>query len=77
MLIELVIKEFGIKRDLISLNELIEVQKKYGISIQAIVYRLVDAGIFTENRKTDFYKKINNIQRLRKCKNRLFTFFNF
>jgi Zn-dependent peptidase ImmA (M78 family) len=56
---KLVIKEFGIKRDLISLNELIEVQKKYGISIQAIVYRLVDAGIFTENRKTDFYKKIN------------------
>lgn len=56
---KLVIKEFGIKRDLISLNELIEVQKKYGISIQAIVYRLVDAGIFTENRKVDFYKKIN------------------
>lgn len=55
----LVLKEFGVKRDLISLNELIEVQKKYGISIQAIVYRLVDAGIFTENRKIDFYKKIN------------------
>ena len=56
---KLVIKEFGVKRDLISLNELVEVQKKYGISIQAIIYRLVDAGIFTENRKTDFYKKIN------------------
>lgn len=56
---KLVVKEFGIKRDLISLNELVEVQKKYGMSIQAIVYRLVDAGVFTENRKTDFYKKIN------------------
>jgi Zn-dependent peptidase ImmA (M78 family)/DNA-binding XRE family transcriptional regulator len=56
---KLVIKEFGVKRDLISLNELIEVQKKYGISIQAIVYRLVDANIFTENKKTEFYKKIN------------------
>lgn len=56
---KLVAKEFGVKRDLVSLNELIEVQKKYGMSIQAIVYRLVDAGIFTENRKTDFYKKIN------------------
>ena len=56
---KLVLKEFGIKRDLISLTELIEVQKKYGISIQAIIYRLVDAGIFTENRKVDFYKKIN------------------
>lgn len=56
---KLVLKEFGVKRDLISVNELIEVQKKYGISIQAIIYRLVDAGIFTENRKVDFYKKIN------------------
>ncbi len=56
---KLVIKEFGVKRDLISLNELIEVQKKYGMSIQAIVYRLVDANIFTENKKTEFYKKIN------------------
>lgn len=55
----LVVKEFGVKRDLISLNELIEVQKKYGISIQAIVYRLVDANILTENKKTEFYKKIN------------------
>lgn len=56
---KLVVKEFGVKRDLISLNELIEVQKKYGMSIQAIVYRLVDAGIFSESRKTEFYKKIN------------------
>ncbi len=56
---KLVIKEFGIKRDKILLNELIEVQKKYGLSIQAIIYRLVDAGIFSESRKTDFYKKIN------------------
>ncbi len=56
---KLVLKEFGIKRDSISLTELIEVQKKYGISIQAIIYRLVDAGIISENRKSDFYKKIN------------------
>ncbi len=56
---KLVIKEFGVKRDLISLNELIEVQRKYGISIQAIIHRLVDAGIFTDNRKIEFYKKIN------------------
>lgn len=54
-----VVKEFGVKRDSISLNELIEVQKKYGISIQAIIYRLVDAGVYTENQKVNFYKKIN------------------
>ncbi|HUH74628.1 MAG TPA: XRE family transcriptional regulator [Chitinophagales bacterium] len=55
-----VINEFGIKRDSISLNEFIEVQKKYGISIQAIVYRLVDAGIYTSNQQAGFYKKINS-----------------
>lgn len=56
---KMVLREFGIRRDKISLNELIEVQKKYGISIPAIIYRLVDAGIFSENRQVEFYKKIN------------------
>lgn len=56
---KMVVKEFGIKRDLISLNEFIEVQKKYGMSISAIIYRLVDAGVFTKNKIADFYKKIN------------------
>jgi len=55
----LVIKEFGNKRDSISLRELVEVQKKYGISIRAIIYRLKDANIFSENRLTEFYKKLN------------------
>jgi Zn-dependent peptidase ImmA (M78 family) len=62
---KLVIKEFGYKRDLILLNEFIEVQKKYGISIPAIVYRLADASIFSEKRKTDFYKKINANSKLK------------
>jgi Zn-dependent peptidase ImmA (M78 family) len=56
---KLVTKEFGVRRDLVSLNELIEVQKKYGLSIQAIVHRLVDAEIFSDNKKVEFYKKIN------------------
>ncbi len=62
---KLVYKEFGLKRDSISLTELIEVQKKYGISIPAIVYRLVDAEIFSEGRQADFYKKINFNQNLK------------
>lgn len=57
--INLVIKEFGEKRDAISLRELIEVQKKYGISIKAIIYRLKDSTVFSENRVAEFYKKIN------------------
>lgn len=54
-----VIKEFGIKRDSLSLNELIEVQKKYGISIPAIIYRLVDAEVFSKSRHAEFYRKMN------------------
>jgi Zn-dependent peptidase ImmA (M78 family) len=52
----LVIKEFGNKKESISFRELVEVQKKYGISIRAIIYRLKDANIFSENRLTEFYK---------------------
>jgi Zn-dependent peptidase ImmA (M78 family)/DNA-binding XRE family transcriptional regulator len=55
---QIVIKEFGGKRNHITLTELITTQKKYGISIPAIVYRLVDAGILSKQRHTDFYKKI-------------------
>jgi Zn-dependent peptidase ImmA (M78 family)/DNA-binding XRE family transcriptional regulator len=54
---EIVIKEFGGKRNHITLAELIATQKKYGISIPAIVYRLVDSGILSKQRHSDFYKK--------------------
>lgn len=52
-------KEFGVSRSRISLKELIEVQKKYGISIRAIIYRLKDIGIFEEYRVANFYKRLN------------------
>jgi Zn-dependent peptidase ImmA (M78 family) len=54
-----VMQEFGKKRNGISLQEFIDVQKKYGISIQAIVYRLVDCGIFSTARKVQFYKRLS------------------
>lgn len=54
----IVIKEFGGKRDRITLTELISKQKKYGMSIPAIVYRLVDSGVLSKQRHTNFYKKI-------------------
>lgn len=56
---EIVIKEFGGKRTHITLNELIVTQKKYGMSIPAIIYRLVDAKILSKDRQTQFYKKMN------------------
>lgn len=54
-----VLKEFGAKRDAISFIELVEVQKKYGISIRAIMYRLKDVNILNESRFIDFYKRLN------------------
>jgi len=55
---QIVVKEFGGKRDHITLTELISTQKKYGISIPAIIYRLVDSEILSKQRHTNFYKKI-------------------
>lgn len=54
-----VFKEFGKKKRSISIQELIEAQKKYGMSIQAIVYRLRDANIISKNQQTNFYRQIN------------------
>lgn len=54
---EIVINEFGGKRNHITLTELISLQEKYGISIPAIVYRLVDAGILSKQQHSNFYKK--------------------
>jgi len=62
----IIIHEFGRKRNYITLNELISTQKKYGISIQAIVYKLVDAGILSKERLKQFYIKMNFNSSLKK-----------
>ncbi len=56
---KIIIEEFGGKRNHITLPELIATQKKYGISIQAIIYRLVDAGVLSRDKHKSFYQKIN------------------
>ncbi len=56
---KIIIEEFGGKRRRITLPELITTQKKYGISIQAIIDSLVDAQILSRNHKKSFYQKIN------------------
>jgi len=56
---KIIIEEFGGKRKNITLPELVATQKKYGISIQAIVYRLVDSQILSRDRQKSFYRKIN------------------
>lgn len=61
----MVIKEFGQQRKIVSKEELIEVQRKYGLSIRAIVYRLKDCKVISENSAVEFYKKLNSKPALR------------
>ncbi len=58
--------EFGSKRDKVSLQELKVFQKDYGISIQAIIYRLVECGIISKNSQKYFYVLINTNPALKK-----------
>lgn len=60
-----IIREFGTKRDSISLKELIEMQKKYGISISAMMYRLKDIGIISEARQRNFHISLNTDSELK------------
>lgn len=56
---KIIIKEFGGKRKHITLLELIATQKKFGVSIQAIVYKLVDAKILSRGQLDSFYEKLS------------------
>lgn len=51
--------EFGINRSSISLEELKNVQEKYGISIKAIVYKLGELKIMPAERVRKFYLRLN------------------
>ena len=51
--------EFGGKRSTIALEELKNIQEKYGISIRAIMYKLGELKIISQEKLTSFYKKLN------------------
>lgn len=57
---QLVIREFGTTREHISLEELKAIQEKYGISIQAIVYKLSELGIITKEKYKQFHIRLNS-----------------
>jgi Zn-dependent peptidase ImmA (M78 family) len=63
------LNEFGGKRGHITIQEFISIQEKYGISIPAIIYRLVDAKIIAKEKHTSFYKKMNFDHKLKKLVN--------
>jgi Zn-dependent peptidase ImmA (M78 family)/DNA-binding XRE family transcriptional regulator len=54
-----VLVEFGEKRSSIAFNELKNIQEKYGISISAIMYKLGELGIISQDKLSSFYKSLN------------------
>ena len=52
-------EEIGKQRKNLSIQELINLQKRYGISIPAIMYRLASLGIISELKMKGFYIKVN------------------
>ncbi|MCH8495404.1 MAG: XRE family transcriptional regulator [Balneolales bacterium] len=57
--------ELGLKRKRISLQELVSIKKQYGISVQAIVYRLKDLRVITQTSYANFfrYMSANNMRK--------------
>jgi len=58
---EAVEKEFGFNRNRISIQELGFIKEQYGISIQAMIYRLYDLGVISEYYKKYYYQYINQM----------------
>lgn len=56
-----IINELGNKRSKISIQELGFLKEQYGISIQAMIFRLGDLGIITENYKRYYFQYINQM----------------
>lgn len=54
--------EFGTSRSSITLEELKNIQEKYGISIPAIVYKLGNSKIISNERVKSFFMKLNSNQ---------------
>lgn len=52
-------QELGLKRSRISIQELASLKKQYGISIQAIVYRLRELRIISQASYSNFFKFMN------------------
>lgn len=52
--------EFGEKRSSISKEELKNIQEKYGISVAAIVYKLGNINIISQEKTATFFKQMNS-----------------
>jgi len=56
---DLVRRDVGASRRRVALGELILLKRRYGMSIQSLVYRLRDLGIISEGGATALWKQIN------------------
>jgi Zn-dependent peptidase ImmA (M78 family)/DNA-binding XRE family transcriptional regulator len=54
-----IIKEIGTFRENLSLNELFNIQKLYGISVSAIIYRLADLNVISDTKKKRHFVERN------------------
>ncbi|MEA3450320.1 MAG: XRE family transcriptional regulator [Bacteroidota bacterium] len=63
--IEILYREIGQKRKTVSVNELINFQEQFGISISALVYRLNDLEIITNNKKKGYFIARNQNKHLK------------
>ena len=58
---EAIEKEIGNKRNKISIQELGLLKEQYGISIQAMIYRLAELEVISENYKKYYFQYINQM----------------
>jgi len=56
---EVVLEQYGKKRSHIAYHELFAVQKRFGISATAIIYRLNDSGVIRQERQRQFFMLLN------------------
>jgi hypothetical protein len=52
-------RDVGRKRNTVSIDELRLLKRRYGISLQALVYRLRDLGVITDNHAAALWAEIN------------------
>ncbi len=67
---EIIFEEFGRQRSKISLTELMNFQKQFGISISAIIYRLSDLDVISDSKKKEFFIALNFNPNLKESVNR-------
>jgi len=58
---EVVYREFGTKRAFVQQEELLLFKKRFGISLQSIIYRLHNLGIINDSHYREWWKNINRL----------------